>query len=498
MLGLLLRGVQLEWRPMHGDEAVNAAKLDALLTTGRFEYNPAEYHGPTLYYFSYLVFKLLGKHQWQALTASDLRWICVLFGVFTIALPLLLRRWLNARFLLLAMLFLALSPPLVFFSRYFIHETLFVFFLYLSFFSLVRTLLQNSSNWALVAGLAFGAVLSTKETWPLLVVALILAFALLPERQRLSLIGWRLRNGWWFVFATLFFLLMLFSDFFRDFQGLLAFARSFFLYAGRATEGNLHVHPFGQYVQWLMFYRAESAWWSSQLAFGLLITVSMVLLFKKQKRNTGETLLLWLGSGALLCALFFSLIPYKTPWNVLPFWTALVMVAAYSLSVSQLKLRFVGLFLVLLVSFTLVQNYWVNFRKACSPQNPFVYAHPGREMLKLSETLQQWGTQSPQNRQTYLQVIVPKNDYWPLPWYLRHFEKVGWWAQVPENVQPAPLIIADVSLQQKLTHYLYEKQPPGQRRLYLPRFARPVPLRPGGPKLQLYVRYDFAKGVLQP
>ena len=46
----------LEQRPMHGDEAVNAFKLGETLERRGYEYDPHEYHGPTLNYLA-LIFK---------------------------------------------------------------------------------------------------------------------------------------------------------------------------------------------------------------------------------------------------------------------------------------------------------------------------------------------------------------------------------------------------------------------------------------------------------
>jgi predicted membrane-bound mannosyltransferase len=49
VIGLALRHTL---RPMHTDEAVDAIKFGALLEKGSYIYDPAEYHGPTLNYFT--------------------------------------------------------------------------------------------------------------------------------------------------------------------------------------------------------------------------------------------------------------------------------------------------------------------------------------------------------------------------------------------------------------------------------------------------------------
>ena len=49
---LLLRWPDLNHRPLHNDEAVNAIKFKDLWEQGRYAYDPEEYHGPTLYYLT--------------------------------------------------------------------------------------------------------------------------------------------------------------------------------------------------------------------------------------------------------------------------------------------------------------------------------------------------------------------------------------------------------------------------------------------------------------
>jgi len=52
LLGFALRLPRLASRPMHTDEAVHAIKFGALLEENRYRYDPHEYHGPTLNYFT--------------------------------------------------------------------------------------------------------------------------------------------------------------------------------------------------------------------------------------------------------------------------------------------------------------------------------------------------------------------------------------------------------------------------------------------------------------
>ena len=123
---VLVRLYQLELRPMHHDEGVNGFFLNNLMRTGVFNYDPNNYHGATLYYFTLPLAKL--AEHFQMLDSWVLRLVPVIFGVATVWLALSLRRYLGAVGALAAAALLALSPGVVFFSRYFIHEMMFAFF----------------------------------------------------------------------------------------------------------------------------------------------------------------------------------------------------------------------------------------------------------------------------------------------------------------------------------------------------------------------------------
>ena len=117
-----LRFWQLELKPLHHDEGVNGYFLTTLFRDGTYHYDPSNYHGPTLYYISLAFSKIFG------LNTISIRLSVAIFGVLTVILALFLYRCIGKIGALFAALFLALSPGMVFISRYFIHEILFVFF----------------------------------------------------------------------------------------------------------------------------------------------------------------------------------------------------------------------------------------------------------------------------------------------------------------------------------------------------------------------------------
>src|SRR5436309_5317103 len=78
---LALRCPQLDRRPMHNDEAVNALKIQALWERGVYVYDPDEYHGPALHYATLPFIWLSGAPDFAHLSEKTLRFGPVFFGV---------------------------------------------------------------------------------------------------------------------------------------------------------------------------------------------------------------------------------------------------------------------------------------------------------------------------------------------------------------------------------------------------------------------------------
>ena len=120
-IAAFLRFFWLALKPLHHDEGVNGFFLTNLVRDGIYKYDPANYHGPTLYYIALPFVKLFG------LKTIPIRVSVAIFGVLTVILALFLKRYIGKTGSLFAALFLALSPGMVYISRYFIHEIFFIF-----------------------------------------------------------------------------------------------------------------------------------------------------------------------------------------------------------------------------------------------------------------------------------------------------------------------------------------------------------------------------------
>jgi uncharacterized protein (TIGR03663 family) len=108
---LALRFLALGARPPHHDEAIHCDFAYNLLTQGTYRYDPT-YHGPLLFYVMAPLFAVFGP------TTAVGRIFPALMGVALVAVPLLLRRRLGAGTAWWSGLLLAISPILLYYSRF--------------------------------------------------------------------------------------------------------------------------------------------------------------------------------------------------------------------------------------------------------------------------------------------------------------------------------------------------------------------------------------------
>jgi len=122
-IAAFLRFAALSMKPFHHDEGVNGWFLTTLFREGAYKYDPANYHGPTLYYIALAFSKVFGNE----LNTTTVRASVAIWGVLMVVLCFYLRPYIGKIGSLFAGLFVAVSPGMVFISRYFIHEIFFVF-----------------------------------------------------------------------------------------------------------------------------------------------------------------------------------------------------------------------------------------------------------------------------------------------------------------------------------------------------------------------------------
>ncbi|MGD8453507.1 MAG: TIGR03663 family protein [Phycisphaerae bacterium] len=436
---LALRLPQLDRRYVHTDEAVHAYKFNELLTTGRYVYDPHEYHGPTIYYFALPAAWLSGAHDWRDTSMAMFRLVPVLFGVGLVLLLLLVGDGLGRGAAVLAGVLTAVSPAMAFYSRYYIQETLLVFFTMLVLAAGWRYVRSGRAGWLLLAGAGLGFMQATKETcviaWGALAAALVVTVfcrprgtMAVPRRPSLALLIATLLAAV-AVSATLL------SGFFTNPRGPLDAWRTFATYFSRAG-GSQHIHPWNYYLSLLAYTRyAPAPAWSE----GLILLLALIGAVAAWCRRATSRLPLFIAVYTVLLTAAYAVIPYKTPWCLLGFLHGMILLAGFG-AATLIRLAGAGFarLAVVLVLLTVgiahlgVQTVRADGRFTNDPRNPYVYAHPVSDVLKLTGYIDRLARTQPADQPLVIHVIVP--NCWPLPWYLRHHEHVGYWEDVPAGV----------------------------------------------------------------
>jgi uncharacterized protein (TIGR03663 family) len=482
LIAAALRLYDLNLVPLHHDEGVNGNFLVRLVREGAYTYDPANYHGPTLYYFSAIIpwiTKVLFGHAARdnyGLTTFTIRLVPVVFGLATIALIFLLRKRLGTVATLAAGLMLAVSPGAVYLSRYFIHETLFVFFTLGVVVAALRFYDERNPTYLIPAAASAALLFATKETAFVSAGVLLIALAMTWAYMRLirgssdyhakraseglidELGGTRslvanvvLALG---VFVALW--ILFYSSFFTNYKGISDSIKTFEIWNKTGSEA--HVKSVTTYFTWMMMQE------SPLLFLGALGAALSVL-----RPKNPFALFCGLWSFGLIAA--YSLIGYKTPWLMLNFVVPLALIAGYAIQAIYEMLSYLtgqsfvswSLPAMILIGALVVAGYQtldLNFINYDNDKEyyVYVYAHTKRSVLGLVDDVERIAKENSGNS-TGISIISP--DYWPLPWYFRNFTRVGYYGQMAATSEPIIIASANQKDQVEASFGEYYQMVPG-------------------------------------
>jgi uncharacterized protein (TIGR03663 family) len=252
---------------------------------------------------------------------------------------------------------------------------------------------------------------------------------------------------------------LFYSSFFTNYpKGVYDSLKTFQFWQKTGKEA--HVHPFITYVWWLLLQE-------SPLLF--LGGMGALLALRTSAKSFALFAALW--AFGLIAA--YSLIAYKTPWLALSFLVPLALAGGSVLEwiykelgrwESDRRKRIFAVAIVLLIATGVLpglarasdqkQIHWKTFIPGYQTIDlnfinydndnryyVYVYAHTRRETLKLVDEINMIAQRSRQGAATGITIVSP--DYWPLPWYLRDYNRVGYYGRItPSN---EPMILASSS-----------------------------------------------------
>lgn len=468
---LAFRLPRLSERPMHGDEANQAYKTGILLETGAYEYDPVEHHGPIIYYLALPAAWLSGAKRFADTTEITYRIIPVLFGAGIVLLLAPLIKDLGGTAVVTAALLTAVSPAMLFYSRYYIQEIPLVFFEFGAIVAGWRYLARPSLGLAIAAGLCLGLAHASKETC-------VIAFASYAGAALCTYVWTRRRDGTSPSFpaglarmhlvaaiaAASLVSALFFSSFLTHPRGVLDSILTYGNYTHKALVQQSHEKPWPYYLQLLLFTRRAPYPWFSEAFVLALAAVGAVHAFvaRGTDGDRAVTLKRFLAFYSLGMLAAYSAIPTKTPWCLLNFYQPLIVLggigaAALIHAVRPRPLRvLLGIVLLGLSAQLAAQAYRAAYVYYADVRNPYVYAHTSTALMRLVERVRDIAAVSPEGKDMLIHVVDPNRDYWPLPWYLRAYSRVGYWNEVPTDVDASMLIVSP-KVQEEVNAGLSEK-----------------------------------------
>jgi hypothetical protein len=173
----------------------------------------------------------------------------------------------------------------------------------------------------------------------------------------------------------------------------------------------------------------------------------------------------------LVMTVVYSAIPYKTPWCALGLLHGMILLAGIGAAVlirivpGYVLKAVVILLLVAATGHLAWQGYRASFVACNNPSTPYAHTPTSLDVPLLVERVREVAAAYADPQAVPIEVICPDDDFWPLPWYLRDLQHVGYYRQVPGQSTPL-VIIVDPKVKPALIKKLFETLPPGERYLY--------------------------------
>ena len=472
-----LRLLQLTVKPLHHDEGVNGMFLTNLFRGGAYHYDPANYHGPTLYYFALVTTTInslfYGK---EGLSTFAIRLVTALFGIGVVWLMFCLRKKIGTQGALFAAALATVSPGFVFFSRYFIHEILFVFFTLGTIVAWLNYREKREPIYLYLAAASAALLCATKETWIITFAVWLIALACTEGYLRLrgrppvesGLIKSESESSTylWATAAVIFVAIwvLFYSSFFTNFPKGVYDSIATFKAWFETGEQSKWVAPWYTYFNWM---------WQAEAPAMILGLLGCVIAFVDARNRFAVFSAFW--SLGMLSA--YSLVPYKTPWLVLSIVLPLIIMAGYGLQqmFSPGMRAFTTAIAGAAIAFSLYQAVDLSFFHYDDDTKAYVYAHTKRDFLSLVSEIDTIAAGRPEGKN--IDIDVMSTEHWPLYWYLRDYPHAGYPGKVEET--NAPIVIALESQQLEVARVL-----DGRYRLYSRHELRP------GNILYMYLRRD--------
>jgi uncharacterized protein (TIGR03663 family) len=428
LLAALLRLWALDLKPAHFDEGINGWFVDQMKVSGFYRYDSENYHGPLYFYVLFVFLSLLGRNLWV------LRLPAVFASIVSVWMALRFGRFFGSTAARLGALALAVSPAAVFYGRYAIHESWFVASLMITALGLLGLWKSGRSRDLAITATGITLLLLLKETavihlvcFALAAVCLKLWQRIVPSRPAMPLAKqeWSSRDLFKCYAASVLVLVFFYSGTFMNWHGVIDFFKAYIKWFQTGTGAGGHVktdYQIGHFTFLNWYWPALMAHYEWPTLVGLIYVLRLAWQAPAQQRY-----LAIYGLGVLIA---YSIVPYKTPWCIISIlWPFLLL---FGCGVDELwgKVRFrwlAALLAILLLTASLLVTLRLNFRHFADPSESYVYVQTIPEIRVVTDPVLGMAKLDPRNHALSGQIML--ESYYPLPWILGDFPRIGYYGK---------------------------------------------------------------------
>jgi len=475
ILSIILRFTQLDLKLFHHDEAIHAWFSFDLLTKGTWVYDPS-YHGPFLYYVTAGMFSIFGDSDLVA------RLLPALFGVLLIPLVYCIYRlgYITKAQTLFVALFLAISPDMVYFSRFLRHDIFMLFFTLLLLVAILYYIDRKQTRFIVIAAIATAGALSCKEEMPIILLIFFTFFGFALWKKRITLPP-QWKND---LLIALFILMGL----------LVTLYTAFGMHPETLIGQNFQINTTGWYQaveHWMAMHEQQRLGgpWYYYVPLYLLYEVPIFLLailgtvqflFKgtsfsllgKRIKNWLKTRRFELSTADLaatslnqirtpaatpgksefffqfciywmiLTMAFYAYVGEKVPWLLIHQLLPMCFVATYNLNWQKVVFALIGCLFLLLMT-------WHVAFIPTDINEPIIQVQNSEDMRTVMNLMDASDC-----------VVIASKDYWPLPWYYRGdgWNKIVFYGRIEDETtltekHPGVIITHDTESYPSITGY---------------------------------------------
>lgn len=439
LVAVFLRIWLIEIKPPHFDEGINGWFADQMLANGYYHYDPTNYHGPLHFYAVFLSQSLFGRHLWA------LRLPAIIASLLCVFAILKFREFFGAQTARLAALAMAVSPAYVFYGRYSIHESWQALFSILLLWGILGLWKSGGRRYFFTAVFSVTGLVLTKETYLLHVGCFLLAGLVLwswqlivPSRPALP----AARQQWSrddVVLATgvsVLLIVFFYSGNFLDFASLKGLYQTFAAWFQTGVQASGHEKTSCQVGPLNYYWVALMARYEWPALAGLAACLRFMWGSDARLRYTAI-----MAAGVLLA---YSIIPYKTPWCIISIiWPFYLILGALLVELAgRWKKKLLPWILISpLLAGSLVLCWRLNFEKFADDREPYVYVQTYPGIYDFTNPLLSVAAKDPRNYGMGGMVLL--DSYYPLPWMLGDFTRVGYFGktQKPSDWNASFLVV---------------------------------------------------------